>query len=275
MLYQIKLIIFIILIFLCSCIQPKINYKFEAQKAFEENRYAEAINFYNKAIDNDFYNIELYFERAKIYSIIEDFNNAIQDYSKIISMNPKSIEAHKLRGEIFLRKKLIDQAISDFEAMLKMDHRNIDAMIYLSQIYISRQMYRGATSYFYKMIKIEPKNPDFYLYQLYSNFLISSRHLSKAQNILKGRTHLFKEDKIYSRLIDILLNNIEFDIKYFQDIEDDKMNSKIFTSIGFYFLFNKQNESARDYFQKAVDINLNQSMEYHFAKNQLKILISN
>ncbi len=72
----------------------------QAGKAFEENKFEEAIDFYSKAIATDPKYSSAYFNRALSYAIINKYDEATHDAETVLEMEPDSYDAPYVMGII-------------------------------------------------------------------------------------------------------------------------------------------------------------------------------
>lgn len=72
----------------------------QAGKAFEENKFEEAVEFYSKAIDADPKYSSAYFNRALSYAILNKYTEATQDAERVLDMEPESHDAPYVMGII-------------------------------------------------------------------------------------------------------------------------------------------------------------------------------
>jgi len=72
----------------------------QAGKAFEENKFEEAIDFYSKAIEKDPRYSSAYFNRALSYAILNNYTDATRDAERVLDMEPESHDAPYVMGII-------------------------------------------------------------------------------------------------------------------------------------------------------------------------------
>ncbi len=76
------------------------DYYTRAGKAFEENKFEDAIEFYTKAIEEDGEYGSAYFNRALSYAIMNKYTEATRDAEKVMDMEPDSCDAPYVMGII-------------------------------------------------------------------------------------------------------------------------------------------------------------------------------
>ena len=112
--------------------QPKLNIEIvqrqRAQVLFEQGKrnfdirdYVRAITDFTEAIKLNPNLSEAYFQRARSYSAINNFDGAIADYNKVIELNSNEWGAYSNRGRAYNDKKDYTRAISDFTEAIRLN----------------------------------------------------------------------------------------------------------------------------------------------------------
>jgi superkiller protein 3 len=109
-----RLIIFALLSFLISCVNPK-EKREEANRLFEDGEFEAALTAINKAIELEPDSISNYAIRIFIYDATGKYEEEIADLSKIIELNnnSKSLNAHHQRAVARIQLGQYDKALSD------------------------------------------------------------------------------------------------------------------------------------------------------------------
>ncbi len=84
-------------------------------------RYEEAIQEFNKAIEIDPNNPEIYFYRGNTYADKGDSDKAIDDFTKAIQLDPTNANAYYNRGISYSDKRDLDRAIADYSKTIELD----------------------------------------------------------------------------------------------------------------------------------------------------------
>ncbi len=90
----------------------------EAQR---QGDYEQAIQYYDKAINQKPHFANAYNNRGVAYGSKGDFDHEIQDYTKAIELNPNYAKAYYNRGVAYKDKGDFDQAIQDFNEAIKLN----------------------------------------------------------------------------------------------------------------------------------------------------------
>ena len=89
-------------------------YYAEGIREFELGKYDQAIDSFNKAIQQNPKLVDAYHYRGQAYFQTQRFQNAIQDYDKVLQMAPQNAEAYHHRGQAYGSSGNNDQAIADY-----------------------------------------------------------------------------------------------------------------------------------------------------------------
>lgn len=104
--------------------QQYANYEEAGLKDFENKKYDDAIENFNKVIEIDPNNRDAYFTRARAKSALGDLKGSIADNDKVIELDPNFSMAYNNRGwDNFLQKNYIE-ALKDFNKAIELEPRN-------------------------------------------------------------------------------------------------------------------------------------------------------
>ena len=240
MMYRIILVMFFFLLItlsLCSC-QKKPSVTIYTgpsdndigEQLIHEERYQDALDYYNKMLDET---IKNYGENS---SAAADINNSI---GEIYIYKRNRVEAlDYLNKSIFINKKLKDELglASNYVQMSKIS------------IYISGEADEGLT-YLEEAEKI-------YIKYSWENRLVMAGVLSN-----KGR--LYKNDGEYEKALDCYEKALDI---YHKNDQDDAM---IYILMGQIYMQNKEYQKAELHFNKANDIILSENDDYLMGKLKL------
>ena len=92
-----------------------------ANTYFKEDKFEEAIKYYNKAIENNKNYISAYYNIAEIYKKQKDFDKAKEYYEKTIQISPDYIYPYYQIGNLYFDKKEYDIAIDWYKKALEIE----------------------------------------------------------------------------------------------------------------------------------------------------------
>jgi tetratricopeptide (TPR) repeat protein len=84
------------------------------------NKYDEARQNFDKAVELDSKSATYYQNRGLTYSKEQDYDRALQDFSKAIALDPKRTSPYIGRGVVYKNKKMFNEALREFDSVLAM-----------------------------------------------------------------------------------------------------------------------------------------------------------
>lgn len=113
---------------------PTVNllYAQAIQLSYEE-RFAEALPFFDQVIALDPFVSEIYLDRGIIKTRIGDQTGAIADFTSQLGLTPRLADAYFLRGERYLQQHNYHKALTDFKKVNKLDGGNADAHCFCAE----------------------------------------------------------------------------------------------------------------------------------------------
>lgn len=96
-------------------------YGFIANTYFNENKFDEAIIYYNRALDNNKNYISAYYNIAEIYKNKKDFDKAEKFYKKAIEISSDYIYPYYQIGNLYFDKEEYDTAIEWYKKALELE----------------------------------------------------------------------------------------------------------------------------------------------------------
>lgn len=118
--------------------------------------YTKAIEEYEKALNLDPMNPEIYSRLG--YALLEqkDFARAIQTYKRYVQLRPKDCNSHSSLAFAYMRQGLTDQAIRSYEDALRFCQDDANAFVQLGKAYQSGDYAIEAIECFRRAIEINP-----------------------------------------------------------------------------------------------------------------------
>ena len=132
----------------------------QGEKFFLENRYEEAINAYDKALQLQPSLAEVWNNRGVVLTKLQRYHEAIASYEQAIQLRSDYSDAWNNRGVALGKLKYYDAAVLSYDRAIQLKENYLDAWnnrgFALTQL---KQYEEAITSY----QKAEEINPDFYL----------------------------------------------------------------------------------------------------------------
>ncbi len=92
-------------------------------EAFDDKKWDEALNAFNKAIKINPQNMEAYFYRGNVYDELGDYKTAIVNYNRAIKLNPIYIDAYLYRGFAYNNLGQLKKAMADIKKAAKLGNQ--------------------------------------------------------------------------------------------------------------------------------------------------------
>ncbi len=96
----------------------------EGDKALNENKYQEALNSYQKALNENSENYIVYKKIAKAQFHLKDYDSSIKNYNVYLKNSPDDAEVWIELGEVQRQKGEYNNAITSFEKALNIEPKN-------------------------------------------------------------------------------------------------------------------------------------------------------
>jgi len=132
----------------------------------ELGNYNDAIKDFNEASNIDSNAIEVFFYRAKVYVLLESYEEALKDVNKYIKKSKiLDFEALFSRGIIRRGLKRYRRAIEDFTVCIEQDEDNVEYYYYRAESKLELKEYEGAIRDYTLAIEIIPEDAQFYYFR--------------------------------------------------------------------------------------------------------------
>lgn len=128
---------------------------------FQSGKFLEAVEDFNKSIEqkNDW---EIsYFYRGAANQALENFDDAILDYTKALQINDKMTDAYYNRAKILLSRKDIEnpdinKAMDDLKKSLELDPNFVNALYAMAAALKKVEKYQECIEYLDRALELEP-----------------------------------------------------------------------------------------------------------------------
>ncbi|BAZ04016.1 tetratricopeptide repeat protein [Calothrix sp. NIES-3974] len=137
----------------------------QANTLYDLNRYEDALQAYNKALEMRDNFPQAWYGKGKVLSALKRDREALAAYDRAIQLEPDLLDAWGERGLVLVRLQRYNEAISAFDRVLAVDGKNAtiwnakgNALSQLNQLEQAIKAYDEA-------IGINPENPGFYYHK--------------------------------------------------------------------------------------------------------------
>jgi tetratricopeptide (TPR) repeat protein len=132
----------------------------QAIAQIKEQKFEDAINSLNKAVETDHQNSEASFQRAGILADVGQDQLALSDYSRAVELNPNDVRYRNMRGLFLLTRSQLDQALTDFSEAVRIDPKYIQAWNNRGLVKLAKTDFHAAIDDFNKAVEIDPTYAD-------------------------------------------------------------------------------------------------------------------
>lgn len=165
--------------------------------ADQKGEYDNAISYFQRAVNYDENNPEIYLNLARTYRKKRDFNNAVKYAEKASGMTPSDVNPLILLGNINYELSNWDEAVKYYEKALKIDSNN-PAVLYNMALALFKKGERFPALEFLKKAADQDKIGDV-AYNSYSRLgaeFLESNMFDLAEKYLVQATHLRPQDPV-------------------------------------------------------------------------------
>jgi len=170
------------------------DYIREGEALYDTGKYKAALNLFNLAARRHPRSSEVFRQRARCYSRLNNDSKALQDYSKALSINPKNAKAWGGRSAVRWRLKKYNEAVKDAENAMHYDPNDRRYPVFKAMALDSLGNYNQAIKTYGVALNIDPK------YVLaWSNRGVSKERSGDYEGGVKDASQAIALDPGYSR----------------------------------------------------------------------------
>jgi tetratricopeptide (TPR) repeat protein len=133
-----KILIYLVFSTLFSCGSSSEELLEKGRNLMKEQRFEEAIQFLNKAIEKDSKNTEAFNARGVALFELGKYNDAMLDYSQAIQLTPNNYKPYFNRAELKKALKQMPEALKDYNEAIKLSPKTAD--LYLNRGVLQYQL---------------------------------------------------------------------------------------------------------------------------------------
>lgn len=134
------------------------------EKSIEESM-PEALKLLDKAVDINAKDPDIYYHRAQIHFLVQDYTKALSDYDKTIELDDSFVFAKIQKAVVEYRLGNFKKSVKLFESAKKHFPDNADVLYYYGEVLLDHQDIEGSLQAFEKAVKVDPSRPLPYLNQ--------------------------------------------------------------------------------------------------------------
>lgn len=156
------------------------------------NYYSQINNFdsslwaYNKALQCNLKAL-YYYNRATLYSMNNQLNEAMVDFDKAIALDSSQAEYFVNRAITYFKMKNFALSLNDFNQAIRLNPQNIDYYLNRCNVFIALNQWNNAASDLTKALKLNPNNGDIYAQRsfAYSKLGLTDKACNDIQKALQ------------------------------------------------------------------------------------------
>ncbi|WP_372365368.1 tetratricopeptide repeat protein [Candidatus Uabimicrobium sp. HlEnr_7] len=226
---------------------------------FDQNKYQQALDYYQKSLSVDSKFIEAYFNLAITYAKLGQIDLAINFHSKTIELDKEYLFSYIERAILYKQQKMFSKSINDYKYALKLDPYN--AKIYYNKAVLFEEMGKDneAILNYEKALKLDSEHvKSCYNYAVLQhkqrNFSVALIYYNKAIKNGKLIYHFFyQRAQVY-----VALNQISSaTTDYLKVIEMEKNHLKAHYMLARIYSMTNKPEQACNYLQRCMQLNKN------------------
>ena len=125
-----------------------------------QRHYAEAIDFFTRAISCNQKFLPAYFNRANAYYDSKEYFSMLKDADFILSVKPDTAVTHVLRGLAQTKLKQYDAALASFNKAITLQPTNPEHWVNLGTVKYYQKNWAKASADFRKSLQLQPDQPN-------------------------------------------------------------------------------------------------------------------
>lgn len=122
----------------------------------------KALSHYQRYLDTDPNEPEIYFQMGLIHQKIGDTKRATAAYRKAMELDPQQMAPHLAMAEMFETQKSTKAAIEEYQQCIKLEPRNPILHMRLGHLFYAEKKWDEAASSFENVRALQPKDPSVY-----------------------------------------------------------------------------------------------------------------
>jgi tetratricopeptide (TPR) repeat protein len=272
----------------------------QAEKAFNQKNYRNAIDQYAQAIVLVPSNAKAHFWKGYSHFNLQEYDQAITELTTALDQGyTPPLDVYKVRGYAYYLRKNYDAAYTDIKQGLQLDPNNVDFLRWYGEISFAKASYPEALAAFQKVLIQTPNDPELYYSIAQTQFRLGNTdgQATAAEEAVKRNTRnlalanfllgdAYQKQKKNSAAIDAYSKSIEQKPDLYEgyiqladvyraesrfndaiDISKKALrvfpsNGAIYTNLSWYYSLAGRNDEAVQAAQAGVKLVPNQSLPY-------------
>lgn len=127
----------------------------QQSSSYEPIPASKELSELNERLKTDSSNAGLFYERAKCYMDIHDYNAALIDMSRVMRLDSTKPQYYITISDLYLYANLTGRSKTALEKCLALDPKNTAAMLRLAELYFYVKKYQESINYINEALKID------------------------------------------------------------------------------------------------------------------------
>lgn len=226
--------------------------------------YKKAIEVFYKALEIDNSSVELLFEIAKLYYLMQNEEKSLDYIEQVLDRDPTHVETLKLLKQIFVDRNAYEQAEQTAKNIYCIS-KNTKDLIEIFKLLNKQKKYGEIFEY-------NVENPSFEVYVEKSKALFCQKNFDEAEILIKKALELEPESAEALLLLGKIFyakGDEESCVEIAKKLKVGEKNPELLNFLG--LIKSYLNEDAEEYFKKAIRLNRgNHQYYYNLANFYLK-----
>jgi superkiller protein 3 len=141
-------------------VQSKHMYE-QANELARQNKFPEALDLLQRALDKDPRNGFAYSQQAKIFFSMHETDKAKEAIAHALAIQPYQPDFLYVEGVIAESESKDEEALAAFERVTQINPKEADAYFEMGRIFARRKDHARALAAFRKAVQLEPNDPDY------------------------------------------------------------------------------------------------------------------
>jgi tetratricopeptide (TPR) repeat protein len=208
--------------------------------------------------------IQSHYLLALIYSTQKKFDKAAVEYEKILKSltktNPENTDIYFYLGQLYYSQRQYDKAIAQFEKILTIEPKNVEMMYFLGAIYVEAGKNERGVEIFKNALAIDPEH-DGLLNSLAYVYAEQGQSLDEASDLVNRALKIDPQNPAYLDTLGWVYfkkgDYVEA-LKALMKAHEEAKDAIICEHIGDVYLALKQENEAKKYWRKALELDPDQ-----------------
>jgi len=134
------------------------QFREQADKAYRQKNYREAVDKYAQSITFDPSNADAYFGKGLAHQDLKEYDQAVSELNRALELGYKPLDVYRIRGYVHYERKDFNAASADFREALKLSPRDEWILQHAAEVNYELKNYDEALASYQKLSAKAPVN---------------------------------------------------------------------------------------------------------------------